>query len=431
MDADFLTCAAKINEVRRHFHLMVKPIGSLCNLRCRYCYYLEKSKLYLHENGTAAYRMSDDMLKLYIQSYIASQPTENPRVVFAWQGGEPTMLGIDFFERAIRYEQEFSDGRRMENTLQTNGMFITDEWAAFFKKHDFLVGISIDGPQDLHDAYRKNQAGKGSWKRVMESIRLLRKHGVRFNTLTVVNRLNAQYPLRVYEFLKKTGTQWMQFIPIQERRATDKNELLRLVANDYEGETVVTEESVLPEQWGNFLNRIFDTWVRNDVGKIYVKQFDCALEAWCGYNPTACVLSRYCGDGLVLEHNGDVFSCDHFVYPQFKLGNIREKKLQEMALSEKQIHFGNAKWDTLSRQCRQCEYLPACNGECPKHRFVRNGDGENIAYLCKGYYSFFEHAARYLHAMRTLMRQGGEASDIMHFLAMDNKDTLNNKKYML
>lgn len=420
MDIDFLTCEAKVNEGRKHFHLMVKPIGPVCNLRCKYCYYLEKANLYSQVNAnTQAYRMSDEVLERYISNYIASQPTENPRVVFAWQGGEPTLLGIDFFEKAIRLQQKYTDGRRMENTLQTNGMFITEEWAAFFKKHDFLIGISIDGPQDLHDAYRKNQGGQGSWKRVMESIRLLKKHGVRFNTLTVINRLNAQYPLRVYEFLKKIGSTWMQFIPIQERRATDKSELLRLVANDYEGETVVTDESVLPAQWGNFLIQVFDQWVRYDVGKVFVKQFDCALEAWCGYNPTACVLSRYCGDGLVMEHNGDVFTCDHFVYPQFKLGNIKEKSLQEMALSEKQERFGNDKWSTLSAQCKNCKYLQACNGECPKHRFVVNDDGEKVAYLCKGYYAFFDYAAPFLHAMRTLMKQGGEAADIMSFLAME------------
>lgn len=419
MNVDFLKYEAEMNRDRKHFHLMVKPIGPVCNLRCKYCYYLEKSKIYGKKNPE--YVMSDEVLEIYIKNYIASQPTENPRVVFAWQGGEPTLLGLGFFEKAIRLQQQYTDGRKIENTLQTNGMLIDSKWAAFFKQYDFLIGISIDGPQDLHDANRKNQTGQGSWKRVMQSIELLKKHGVRFNTLTTINRLNAQYPLRVYEFLKKTGTMWMQFIPIQERRATDKHEQLRLVANDYEGETVVTDESVLPEQWGNFLVQVFDYWVRNDVGKIFVKQFDCALEAWCGYNPTACVLSRSCGDGLAMEHNGDVYTCDHFVYPQFKLGNIKEQGLQKMALSAKQEQFGKDKSDTLSAQCRSCKYLRACNGECPKHRFVLNEDGEKMAYLCKGYYKFFDYAAPFLHAMRSLMKQGAEAADIMDFLEIENK----------
>lgn len=419
MTLDFLTCEAELNKGRKHFHLMVKPIGPVCNLRCKYCYYLEKSKIY--NKSTKEYVMSDEVLENYVRNYILSQPTENPRVAFAWQGGEPTLLGLDFFRKAIELQKKYTDGRRIENTLQTNGMLIDEEWAQFFKQNDFLIGISIDGPQDLHDAYRKNTAGTGSWKRVMQSIDLFRKHGVRFNTLTVVNRLNAKHPLRVYDFLKKTGAQWIQFIPIQERAATDKNELLKLVADDYEGETVVTPESVLPEQWGDFLIRIFDQWVRNDVGRVFVKQFDCALEAWCGYNPTACVMSRSCGDGLVMEHNGDVYTCDHYVYPQFKLGNIAEKTLQEMASSERQEAFGNAKYDTLSQQCKSCKYVQACNGECPKHRFAENADGERIAYLCKGYYAFFDFAAPFLHGMRTLMQQGKEASAIMQLLALDNK----------
>ncbi|MFV0544764.1 MAG: anaerobic sulfatase maturase [Bacteroides sp.] len=417
MNVDFLTCETEINKGRKHFHLMVKPIGPVCNLRCKYCYYLEKSKIYSKKPNE--YIMSDEILEQYVKNYIASQPTENPRVVFAWQGGEPTLLGIEFFEKAIQFQQQHTDGRKIENTLQTNGMFINEKWAEFFKKHNFLIGISIDGPQDLHDAYRRTQGGQGSWKRVMKSIELLKKYGVRFNTLTVVNRLNAQSPLRVYEFLRKIGSTWMQFIPIQERRAIDKNEQLRLVANDYEGETVVTNESVLPDQWGNFLIQVFDQWVKNDVGRIFVKQFDCALEAWCGYNPTACVLSRYCGDGLVMEHNGDVYTCDHFVYPQFKLGNIKDSSLQEMALSAKQEQFGKDKRETLSAQCKTCKYLPACNGECPKHRFILNKDGEKIAYLCKGYYAFYDYAAPFLHAMRTLIKQGGEAADVMKFLSIE------------
>ncbi|MEG2243157.1 MAG: anaerobic sulfatase maturase [Muribaculaceae bacterium] len=418
MEIDFLTAEAEINRGRKHFHLMVKPIGAVCNLHCTYCYYLEKSNLYPKPQSEC--RMSDEVLKLYIKNYISSQPTENHRVVFAWQGGEPTLLGVEFFERAVELQRQYSDGRQIENTLQTNGMLIDERWAVFFKEHKFLIGISIDGPQDLHDAYRRTQSGVGSWKRVMKSIDLLKIHGVKFNTLTVVNSLNGDHPLRVYNFLKSIGSDWMQFIPIQERKSADKNQLLRLVANDYTEETTVTKESVQPEQWGNFLITIFDQWVRNDVGSVFIKQFDCALEAWCGYNPTACTQSRYCGEGLVMEHNGDVYSCDHFVYPQFKLGNIKEQPLQEMASSVSQTKFGKDKRQTLSVQCQNCKYLAACNGECPKHRFTTNDAGEKIAYLCRGYYNFYDHAAPFLHAMRTLIKQGGKASSIMNFLAIDN-----------
>lgn len=414
MDLDFLACQANFNKGRKHFHLMVKPIGPVCNLRCKYCYYLEKAKLYPQANNRSDdYKMLDEMLESYIKNYIASQPTDNPEVLFAWHGGEPTLLGLPFFEKAVALQQKYGDGRKMTNSLQTNGMFIDDAWAAFFKKHNFLIGISIDGPEDLHDAYRKNQNGQGSWSRVMKSVELLKKQGVEFNTLTVINRLNAEDPLRVYEFLKSIGSDYMQFTPIQDRCATNENETLRLVANDYTGEAIVTDESVLPGQWGYFLIQVFDQWIKNDVGKIFVRQFECAVEAWCGYNPTDCIMSNSCGDALVMEHNGDVYSCDHFVYPQFKLGNILQTPLLQMAAATRQKQFGNQKSSTLSKQCRQCKYRPACNGECPKHRFVTNKDGEKIAYLCGDYYAFFEHADSLLRAIRQLLNEGKEASGVM------------------
>ncbi|BDD09014.1 anaerobic sulfatase-maturating enzyme [Fulvitalea axinellae] len=419
---DFLTAESSLNKRRKHFHMMIKPIGPVCNLACTYCYYLEKENIYENKKSTPSrFKMSDRVLEAYIRDYIKSQPTENPRVVFAWQGGEATLLGLEFFERAVKFQQKYADGRRMENTIQTNGMFIDGKWAKFLKKHDFLVGISIDGPKDIHDRYRVNKGGKGTWDRVMESVRALRKHKVRFNTLTVVSSLTAEHPLRVYRFLKSTGSEWFQFLPIQERKALDKNEKLSLVANDYKGETEVTEESVRPEQWGKFLTTIFDEWVRKDVGKIFVKEFDTALEAWCGYMPSSCIHSKSCGDGLVMEHNGDVFSCDHYVYPKFKLGNIMDKPLLDMANSPEQKKFGNDKYDTLSEKCRKCKYLTACYGECPKHRFAKTEKGEDHTYLCPGYYAFYDHVAPYMHVMRTLLKVGKKPAEIMNLIKIQER----------
>ncbi|BDD07194.1 anaerobic sulfatase maturase [Aureibacter tunicatorum] len=419
---NFLTAENIINESRKHFHMMVKPIGPVCNLACTYCYYLEKENIYEDKKAMPSkFKMTDEVLEAYVKAYIASQPTENPRVVFAWQGGEATLLGLEFFERAIKVQKKYSDGRKMENTLQTNGMFIDDDWAKFLAKEDFLVGISIDGPKDIHDAYRVNKGGKGTWDRVMRSVQTLRKHKVKFNTLTVVSDLTAKHPLRVYNFLKQIGSEWMQFLPIQERKATDPSVKLKLVTNEYEGETVVTEETVRPSSWGNFLNKIFDYWVRNDVGKVFVKDFDTALEAWCGYMPSSCVHSKHCGDGLALEHNGDVYSCDHYVYPEHKLGNIMNNDLKSMANSAMQSKFGKDKFDTLSEKCKSCDYLTACYGECPKNRFGRTDKGEKQAYLCEGYYKYFDHIAPYMHVMRSLIAMKKPASEIMELIRKQEK----------
>lgn len=420
---NFFTAKKSIDKGRKHFHMMIKPIGAVCNLNCTYCYYLEKMNIYKDKTDMPnKFRMSDSILEEYTKVYIKSQPIENPRVVFAWQGGEATMLGIDFFRKAIKFQNKYSDGRRIENTLQTNGMLIDEEWGKFLSENNFLVGISIDGPKNIHNYYRKNIGGKGSYDRVMQSIYILNKYKVQFNTMSVVSNITAKDPVKVYRFLKSLGTTWLQFSPIQERRATDDNVDLKLVANDYEGEAKVTKESVRPKEWGNFLIKIFDEWVRNDVGKIFIKEFDAALEAWCGFMPSSCIHSKYCGDGLIIEHNGDVYSCDHHVYPQYKLGNILETDLLDMANSDKQKEFGHNKYDTLSKKCLSCDYLTACYGECPKHRFNKTKEGEDQAYLCEGYYAFYEHIAPYMHVMRTLKKIGKAPAEIMDLIKLQEKE---------
>ncbi|PWJ43035.1 anaerobic sulfatase maturase [Sediminitomix flava] len=426
---DFLTAEKEINQSKAHFHVMAKPIGPVCNLKCTYCYYLEKENIYEDKKSTPKhFKMPSAILERYIKEYISSQPIENPVVQFTWQGGEPTLLGIDYYEKAIELQEQYSDGRKIENTIQTNATLIDEEWAKFLAKHDFLVGVSIDGPEDLHDCYRVNKGEKGSWDRIMKSIELLKKYNVRFNTLTVVHSKNVKHPLRVYRFLKHIGSEWHQFLPVQDRHATDEKALLKQVADDYAGETQVTEESIKPEEWGNFLNKIFDEWVRQDVGKIFVQQFDIALEGWVGKNPSACVHAKTCGDGVALEHNGDVYTCDHYVYPQFKLGNIRDKSFTEMATSHVQRQFGNKKQDSLSSQCRNCDYLQVCNGLCPKHRWNKTKDGENIAYLCGGYKAFYKHITPYMHTMRELLKLRRAPAEIMELIKLREAELKREKK---
>ncbi|BDD06516.1 anaerobic sulfatase maturase [Aureibacter tunicatorum] len=419
---NFLTAEGDIKEQRKNFHMMIKPIGPVCNLACAYCYYLEKENIYEDKKSTPSrFKMSEDILEIYVRDYIKSQPKENPKVVFAWQGGEPTLLGVEYFEKAIELQQKYTDGRDIENTLQTNGMFIDERWAEFLATHDFLVGISIDGPKDIHDNYRVNKGGKGTWDRVMKSVQILRKHNVRFNTLTVVSSLTAKHPLRVYNFLKQIGSQWMQFLPIQERRATNPKEKLKLVAHDYKGKTEVTEETVRPQQWKRFLTTIFDEWVRNDVGRIFVKEFDDTLESWCGLTAPSCVHSKYCGDGLAIEHNGDVYTCDHYVYPEYKLGNIKDESLLAIANSPVQEKFGTDKFDTLSQKCKACPFLKICYGECPKHRFGKTEMGEDQAYLCEGYFGYYKHVTPYMNTMRALIEMNRAPYEVMELIRIKDK----------
>lgn len=400
----------------RAFHVMTKPIGPICNLDCRYCYYLEKEGLY---QGERRWQMSDELLESYIRSYIAEQTA--PVINFAWQGGEPTLLGIRFFRRVIELQQKHGGGKKILNSLQTNGTLLDEEWGAFLQQHDFLVGISIDGPQELHDAYRLDKQGKPTWERVMHGIAILKRYQVEFNTLTVVNRLNSTRPLEVYRFLKAVGSGHIQFIPLVERLAGSEQPSGPSLAGPPsirpDRNEKVTDWSVRSEQFGRFLVEIYDEWIRNDVGRIFVQQFEAALGSWYGSGPGICVYSPTCGDALAMEHNGDVYSCDHYVYPEFRLGNIRDSSLSDMATSERQKSFGKDKRDQLPAFCRKCDVLFACNGECPKHRFLTTPQGEpGLSYLCAGHKHFFRHVRPTMEMMVRLLHQKKSPALVMNQL---------------
>lgn len=393
-------------------HIMAKPSGPACNLNCTYCFYLEKQKLYPDARD---WRMSPLVLESYIRQYIAAQPGNY--VQFAWQGGEPTLLGIDFFRDVIRLQERFGRGKKIENVLQTNGVLLNDAWAKFLGEHRFLVGISIDGPRELHDEYRTDKSGRPTFDQVLDAISLLKKHSVTFNTLTVVNRRNSQAPLSVYRFLKSIGSEYMQFIPVVERIArTPGADGLSLAAPSFAGEADVTPWSVEPAAFGEFLCDIFDEWVRRDVGRRYVQIFEVALEIWYGLGSSLCAFQESCGMAMVLERGGDLYSCDHFVYPQNKLGNIVQRPLRELVNSAQQRTFGSAKRDTLPRYCLQCDVRYACNGECPKHRFLRTPDGESgLNYFCQAYKKFFRHIAPYMQFMAQELREGRAPANVMNF----------------
>lgn len=401
------------------FHMMTKPIGPICNLDCKYCFYLEKENLY---PATVRWAMPPDILDSYIQQYIAAQPVEE--VHFAWQGGEPTLLGVEFFRTVIALEEKYANGKSIHNALQTNGTLIDDEWGQFLAEHKFLVGISIDGPRELHDHYRVDKGNAPTFDRVMRGLNKLKEHKVEFNTLTVVNRQNSQYPLEVYRFLKEIGSGFMQFIPIVERKTAEPDrDGLVLIQPSFLRPAEVTDWSVEPHTYGTFLSRIFDEWVKKDVGRYFVQQFDVALESWLGMDASLCVFRRTCGSALAMEHTGDVYSCDHFVYPEHKLGNITETALEQLASSPQQKTFGNNKLDSLPRMCRECEVRFACNGECPKHRFLSTPDGESgLNYLCAGYKHFFKHIDPYMRFMATELRAQRPPAGIMSYLK-DSRNT--------
>ena len=396
------------------FHVMTKPIGPVCNLDCTYCFYLEKEKLY---PGTKDWAMPDEVLERYVREYIAAQPGEEAH--FAWQGGEPTLLGVEFFRKVVALEQKHAGGKTIHNALQTNGTLIDDAWGEFLAKERFLVGISIDGPREMHDHYRVDKGNAPTFDRVMRGLAKLKGHGVEYNTLTVVNRYNAQFPEEVYAFLKEIGSGFMQFIPVVERAAAEPGRdglVLIEPAIDSAG-AKVTKWSVEPLQYGRFLARIFDEWVVKDVGKYYVQQFDVSLESWLGLEQSLCVFRRTCGSAMAMEHGGDLYSCDHFVYPEHKLGNVMETKLAEMAGSAQQRKFGRDKNDTLPRMCRTCDVRFACNGECPKHRFARTPDGEaGLNYLCAGYKHFFHHIDPYMRFMAAELQAGRPPANIMRLV---------------
>lgn len=379
----------------RPMYIMAKPVGSLCNLACHYCYYLEKAKLY-QDNPRQI--MTDELLEKFIKEYIESQTM--PQVLFTWHGGETLMRPLDFYKKVVALQRKYAGGRTIDNCIQTNGTLLTDDWCRFFHDNHWLVGVSIDGPQEFHDEYRKNKQGKPSFLKVMQGINLLNKHQVEWNALAVVNDFNADYPLDFYHFFKEIGCRYIQFTPIVERIFQHSDG--RYLASVEEGATeTVTDFSVTPEQWGNFLCTIFDEWVRNDVGEYFIQLFDATLANWVGEQPGVCSLAKNCGHAGVIEFNGDVYACDHFVFPQYKLGNIYSKSLVEMMYSEKQLQFGRDKSEKLPTQCKECQYLFACNGECPKNRFCKTASGETgLNYLCKGYYQYFDHVAPYMDFMK-------------------------------
>ena len=396
------------NPFAKPLYVMLKPAGSHCNLACKYCYYLEKNKLY---PTAQRHLMSDEMLEQFTREYIEAQ-TMN-QVLFTWHGGEPLLRSIDFYRKALSLQQKYAGGRRIDNVIQTNGTLLTDEWCEFFAQNHWLVGISIDGPQPDHDHYRLTAAGKPSWKKVMQGIKLLKKHGVEWNAMAVVNAYNANHPMEFYRFFKENGCQFLQFTPIVERltRHEDGRTLASLADKD---EISLSEASVAPEQWGYFLCAIFDEWVRKDVGKIFVEIFDCTLANWMGISPGICAYSKECGHAGVMEHNGDVYSCDHFVFPEYKLGNIRDHSLIDMLYGEQQQEFSRLKHSSLPRQCKECDMEFACHGECPKNRFMKDKYGDSgLNYLCPGYYHYYQHVAPYMDYMKQELMSQRPPSNIM------------------
>lgn len=396
------------NPFAKPLYVMLKPAGAHCNLACKYCYYQEKNKLY---PTAQRHLMSDEMLEQFTREYIEAQ-TMN-QVLFTWHGGEPLLRSIDFYRKALSLQQKYAGGRRIDNVIQTNGTLLTDEWCEFFAQNHWLVGISIDGPQPDHDHYRLTAAGKPSWKKVMQGIKLLKKHGVEWNAMAVVNAYNANHPLEFYRFFKENGCQFLQFTPIVERltRHEDGRTLASLADKN---EIPLSEASVAPEQWGYFLCAIFDEWVRKDVGKIFVEIFDCTLANWMGISPGICAYSKECGHAGVMEHNGDVYSCDHFVFPEYKLGNIRDHSLIDMLYGEQQQEFSRLKHSSLPRQCKECDMEFACHGECPKNRFMKDKYGDSgLNYLCPGYYHYYQHVAPYMDYMKQELMSQRPPSNIM------------------
>lgn len=394
------------------YHLLTKPTGAICNLDCKYCFFLSKEMLY----PGSRFRMADELLEEYIKQYIEGQQV--PHVTIAWQGGEPTLMGVDFFRRSIEHVNKYrKPGMAVEYTIQTNGTKLDDEWCQFFQEHNFLVGLSVDGPRELHDAYRVDKGGKGTFDEVMEGYQYLKKHNVEFNILTTVHAANADHPLEVYRFFRdELEAKFIQFIPIVER----DNE------TGYQEGDKVTDRSVKAEQYGNFLIKIFDEWVRQDVGEVFVQMFDVALGAWVGQPGAVCVFAPTCGNALALEHTGDLYSCDHFVEPDYYLGNIMEEHMIDLIASDKQRKFGQDKLETLPRYCLACEVRFACHGGCPKNRFINTPDGEpGLNYLCKGYREFFNHVDQPMRIMASLLRQNRAPSEITQIMANDPQEKLN------
>ncbi len=391
----------------RQCYIMAKPVGARCNLACHYCYYLEKTNLYANEQQ---HEMSLSMLEEYVHQYIDMQTTDD--VLFTWHGGEPLLRPLDFYKRALALQRKYADGKHIENSIQTNGTLLTPEWCKFLHANKWLVGLSIDGTQEHHDAYRTNRHGRPSFRRLMEGIRLLQYYRGEWNAMAVVNNINVRQPLEFYHFFKKIRCQYLQFTPVVERIVLHDDG--RHLATPDDSAQYLAPFSVQPDDWGNFLCAVFDEWVRHDVGKTYVQIFDATLSNWVGVTPGLCSLATECGHAGVMEANGDLYSCDHFVFPEYRLGNIRENTLIEMMYGRQQTEFSARKRRMLPTQCQQCQWLFACHGECPRNRFCLSTDGQpGLNYLCAGYKKFFAHVAPYMDIMASLYRQGLPPADIM------------------
>ncbi len=391
------------------FSTMIKPAGSTCNLDCHYCYYLDKALQY----GGKQAVMSDELLELYVKQYV--EANEVPEVLFCWHGGEPLLLGVDFYRKAIEYQKKYADGKKVSNTLQTNGMLLNEEWCEFFAQNNFLIGVSIDGPKDIHDSFRLTKSQAPTFDKVIEGVQMMKRMGVEFNTLSVVNKLCEGRGAEIYRFFKSLGSRYMQFLPAVEH-VVDKPDFHRplIVSPDHEGARIA-EWSVSAKGYGQFLIDIFDEWVINDVGSYYVQMFDATLANTCGVTPGVCSMCEICGDALVVEHNGDVYSCDHFVYPEHRLGNITETHLVDIYNSRKRVDFGLAKRNGLADECLKCKFYSLCRGECPKHRFDVGEDGYRKSTLCDGLKMFFKHTDPYMMFMRQQIENQQAPAWVMPF----------------
>ncbi|MBF0527725.1 MAG: anaerobic sulfatase maturase [Deltaproteobacteria bacterium] len=399
-------------------HVAAKPIGPVCNLSCEYCFYLEKHALFVENEK---YRMTDKVLSAYIKNYIGSQPT--PVVEFVWHGGEPTLLGMDFFKKVVKFQRPFAHRKTIKNSLQTNGTLLTDQWCDFFRENRFMVGLSLDGPKEIHDFYRRDRKGNGTFDTVMHGLKLLQKYKIEYNIMACVGRHTAMHPLNVYRFFKDEGVEFIQFTPIVERLPDSRSKQLglRLAGPALPGgeadRTEVTPWAVIPEIYGDFLISIYEEWIRHDVGKVFVMNFEWALNAWIGNSSPVCIHAEQCGRSLVLEHNGDVYACDHYVYPRYRLGNILKDDFLEMIDRSAKSGFGFNKQTSLPDFCRDCSVLAACRGGCPKHRFEQTEYGEpGLQYLCSGYKKFFLHIRKYLRIMTQLLENGLPVSLVMDAL---------------
>ncbi|MEJ2503240.1 MAG: anaerobic sulfatase maturase [Gemmatimonadota bacterium] len=409
-------------EAPASYHVLAKPTGAICNLDCEYCFFLSKEALYPGDT----FRMSDAVLDRYIRQLLGSQA--GPEVAVAWQGGEPTLMGLDFFRRMIeRVEKYRKPGQKIEHSMQTNGTRLDDAWAAFFREHDFLIGLSVDGPRDMHDRYRVDKGGKGTFDRVMRGWEVLQRHGVEVNVLCTVHAANADHPEAVYRFFRDDlGARFLQFIPIVERVEPELVQLANAGWRERPGGKRplytqtgdrVTDRSVAPEAFGRFLIGVFDEWVQRDVGRVFVQHFDAALASWYGVVPGVCIFQQTCGRAVALEHNGDVYACDHFVEPRYRLGNIGERPLAELVGSAGQREFGIKKLITLPAYCRECDVRFACHGGCPKNRFIATPDGEpGLNYLCAGYKAYFRHIDVPMRLMAGLLSEGRPAAEAMALL---------------